>query len=158
MVFVLSKKPQTETTKSKEVKIVVRQVITLDDIAKDTRKIKLLYILSEYGPISEKTIHNLVYELRNKGLDLNYEFHSVARNIISRDLNNDLLSLKYTGLIEVDNRRRIVVSTLGREFLNKNIDKMIEEEREAMKNAINELKPKLKPIDFEVEDKLRKTK
>lgn len=158
MVFILSKKPQTETTRSKEVKIIARQVITLDDVAKDSRKLKLLYTLSEYGPISEKTVYNLIYELKNKGIDLNYEFYTIAKNLTSRDLSNDLLSLKYTGLVEVDNRKRIVVSTLGKEFLNNNIGKIPEEERNNIRTIINEIKPKLKATDLEVEAKLRKTR
>lgn len=157
-MFILSKKPGAETSKSKEVKIIARQVITLDDVAKDSRKVKLLYTLSEYGPISEKTIYSLIYELKSKGVDLNYEFHTIAKNLTSRDLNNDLLSLKYTGLVELDNKKRIVVSTLGKEFLNNNVGRIPEGERESIKTIVNEIKPKLKATDLEVEAKLRKTK
>lgn len=150
-------KPQTGSTKSKEVKIVTRQVVTLSDVAKEPRRLKLLYVISIYGPITEKALNQLLHELKDKGIDLKYSFINVGKTPISRDLVNDITMLKYTGLVEVNNSRKLTLSSLGKEFLEKNLGLISEVEREALKNAVNELKPKIKATDLEIEIKFRKT-
>jgi hypothetical protein len=138
-------------SKSKEIKIITRQVITIDDIKKDPRKIKLLYIISVFGDISEKALNHLLYEMKQKGYDLGYSFTVVGRVPTSKELFNDTLALKYTGLVETNPRRKLVVSSLGKEFLEKHLNMIDEKEREEIKKLIDELRVKIRPIDVEVE-------
>ncbi|MET1159954.1 MAG: hypothetical protein ABWW65_03245 [Thermoprotei archaeon] len=139
------------STKSKEIKIITKHVVTLQDIEKDLRKIKLLYIMSEFGEISEKALQYLLYEMKNKGYDLGYNFTVVGRVPTSKELFNDLIALKYTGLVETNAIRKLVISSLGREFLEKHSSKISDEEKNNIKNLIEELRVKVKPIDVEVE-------
>jgi len=150
---------KSSSSKSKEIKIITKQVITLDDIEKDPRKIKLLYIISTFGDISEKALEYLLYEMKQKGYDLGYEFALVGRVPTSKELFNDVLALKYTGLVETNPMKKLVVSSLGREFLEKHINSIEEKEREEIKKLIDELRVKVRPIDVEVEVRFgRKTR
>lgn len=139
------------STKSKEIKIITRQVITLKDIEKDPRKIKLLYIMSVFGDISEKALEYLIYEMKQKGYDLGYNFILVGKVPTSKELFNDVLALKYTGLVETTSTRKLVVSSLGKEFLEKHSNVIGEKEKEEIKKLIDELRVKIRPIDVEVE-------
>lgn len=150
-------KQQSGTTRSKEVKIVTKQVVSLSDVSRDPRRVKLLYVISTYGPITEKALNQLIYELKEKGIDLKYGFSNIGKTPVSRDLGNDITMLKYTGLIEVNNFRKLTLSSLGKEFLEKNMEAIGEVERETLKNVVNELKPKIKATDLEIEIKFRKT-
>ncbi len=145
-------------SKSKEIKIVTRHVITIDEVEKDLRKIKLLYIISVVGDISEKALQYLLYEMKEKGYDLEYGFTLVGNIPTSKELFNDLLALKYTGLVETNPSRKLIVSSLGREFLEKNVNKITEEERDEIKKLIDELRVKVRPIDVEVEMRFRRTR
>ena len=146
------------STKSKEIKIITKHVITIQDIEKDPRKIKLLYIISEFGDISEKALQYLLYEMKNKGYDLGYDFTVVGRVPTSKTLFNDLLALKYTGLVETNPTRKLVVSSLGREFLEKHGNVISDEEKDNIKKLLEELRVKVKPIDLEVEMRFRRAK
>jgi len=146
------------SSKSKEIKIITRHVITIDDIVKDPRKIKLLYIISEIKEISEKALQYLLYEMKEKEYDLGYTFTVVGKTPTSKDVLNDLLALKYTGLVETNPARKLIVSSLGREFLEKHVDKISEEERETIKNLVEQLRVKIRPIDVEVEMRFRRSR
>lgn len=144
------------SSKSKEIKIITKHVITLDDIKRDPRKIKLLYIISVFGEISEKGLEYLLYEMKQKGHDLGYEFAIVGRVPTSKELFNDVLALKYTGLVETNALKKLVMSSLGKEFLEKHINNIDEKERDNIKKLIEELRVKIRPIDAEVEVMFRR--
>ncbi|MEM1864320.1 MAG: hypothetical protein QXN10_05415 [Desulfurococcaceae archaeon] len=153
----MSEKKQSKTTtteKSKEIKIVSKQVVTLSDIEKNPRLIKLLYIISLTNGISEKALIQLLYLMKENGLDLNYRFINIANMISSKDVLNELVMLKYAGLIEVIHRK-IAITGLGKEFLSKKLDKL-GNDAEVLKKLYSELKPKIAPIDVEIDIKARR--
>ncbi len=137
--------------KSKELKIITRHVITEKDIENDPRKIKLLFIIQEVGGISEKALQYLLYYMREKGYDLGYNFVMLGTMPSSKEIINDTLALRYVGLVETNPRRKLVVTSLGKEFLEKHKDAISEEEKEQIKKLIEELRIQIAPIDAEVE-------
>ncbi len=137
--------------KSKELKIITRHVITEKDIENDPRKIKLLFIIQEVGGISEKALQYLLYYIREKGYDLGYNFVMLGTMPSSKEIINDTLALRYVGLVETNPRRKLVVTSLGKEFLEKHKDAISEEEKEQIKKLIEELRIQIAPIDAEVE-------
>ncbi len=139
------------TTKSKELKIIARQVVTINDVKKDPRKIKLLHIIGETKGISEKALQYLIYYMKESGYDLGYQFIMLGNTPSSKELHNDIVSLLYVGLIETDPRRKLVVTSLGREFIDKNKDLLSEDEKQKIKKLVEELRIKVAPIDTEVE-------
>jgi len=142
---------QKTSTKSKELKIITRHVITIDDIKRDPRKIKLLYLIDQYGGISEKALQYLVYYMKESGYDMGYKFIMLGTTPSSKELHNDLVALLYVGLVETSPRRKIVSTSLGKEFLEKIKDSIPSEDTEAIKKLIDELRTKVTPIDMEVE-------
>ncbi|MCY0868359.1 MAG: hypothetical protein OWQ48_03905 [Desulfurococcus sp.] len=152
------KKPQQEagSEKSKEVKIIARQVVTPHDLERNTRAVKLLYLVSLNGGsgISEKALVNLAYLMKQSGYDLGYSFVLLGQNPSSRDLLNDLTMLKYLGFVEVNAKRKLVATGLGKEFLETHAT--IISDAEVLKNLFNELKPKIAPFDVEVDVKARR--
>jgi len=137
--------------KTKELKIITRHVITIDDIKKDPRKVKLLYIISEIGSISEKALQYLLYYMKENGYDLGYYFVLLGQTPSSKELLNDTLALRYVGLLETNPRKKLVVTSLGKEFLDKNSNIIPDEEKDQIKKLIEELRIKIAPIDAEVE-------
>lgn len=137
--------------KTKELKIVTKPVITLDAIKKDERKRKLLNIIKAYGEISEKALVHLIYLLKTeKGLDLNYNFTTIAGVPSSKSVKEDLMALLYVGLLEINPRnRRIRLTSLGKEFLINN--PLPEDIIKNITNFVNELKTKVISYDVEVD-------
>ncbi len=142
---------KTATGKSKELKIVTRHVITVKDIENDPRKIKLLYIIDQVGGISEKALQYLLYYMKEKGYDLGYNFIMLGDMPSSKEVINDTLALRYVGLAETNPRRKIVTTSLGKEFLEKHKDAISDEEKDTIKKLVEELRPRIAPIDAEVE-------
>ncbi|WFO76143.1 hypothetical protein J4526_04740 [Desulfurococcaceae archaeon MEX13E-LK6-19] len=147
----MSSKQSSTSGKSKELKIITKHVITIDDIKNDPRKIKLLYMINILGGISEKALQHLIYYMKEKDYDLGYNFIMLGTTPSSKDLHNDLVALLYVGLLETDPRRKLVVTSMGREFLQNNENAISDEEKEKIKNLIDELRIKIAPIDTEVE-------
>lgn len=142
---------QPSTGKSKELKIITKHVITIEDIKKDPRKIKLLYIINTLGGISEKALQHLIYYMKEKDYDLGYNFIMLGTTPSSKDLHNDLVALLYVGLLETDPRRKLLVTSMGKEFLQNHESAISEEEKEKIKSLVDELRIKIAPIDTEVE-------
>lgn len=153
-----SGKTKEASGKSKEIKIVTKQVVTLEDVKRDKNKVRLLYVVSLFGEISDKALQYLLSEMKNRGHDVGYEFAVVGGAPASKELSSDLLALKYTGLVETSASKKNAISSLGREFLEKHGDALTSEEREAIKKLVEELRAKVKPIDVEVELRFRMTK
>ncbi len=142
---------QRSSSKSKELKIITKHVITIDDIKRDQRKIKLLYIIQTYGGISEKALQHLIYNMKDSGYDLGYKFIMLGNTPSSKELHNDLVALLYVGLTETNPRRKIIVTSLGKEFLENMKDSIPSEDRDSIKKLVDELRIKVTPIDMEVE-------
>ena len=137
--------------KTKELKTFSMQVITLDDIKRDERKMRLLQIIESAGPISEKALTHLLYLLKEeKGINLGYNFVVIGGKPVSKEVLEDLRALLYVGLIENEPRtRKLQVTSNGLEFLEKN--RLSDELTKKVLEAVEELKPKIAPIDAEVE-------
>ncbi len=142
---------KTSSSKSKELKIITRHVITIDDIKNDLRRIKLLYIINTIGGISEKALQHLIYYMKDLEYDLGYDFIVLGTTPSSKMLHNDIVALLYVGLIETNPRRKLVTTSLGKEFLEKVKDSISDEEKETIKKLIDDLRIKIAPIDMEVE-------
>ncbi len=147
--------PVTGSEKSKDVKIVTRHVITLSDVEKNQRLLTLLYIISlAKNGISEKALVSLLYLMRENGLNLGYNFVVLGNAPSSRDLLGDLTILKYTGLVEVSDNKKLVVTSLGRELLSK-VASVISPHEDAIKKLYEALYPKVAPFDVEIDLKSR---
>ncbi len=127
----------------KELRIVTKPVVTVDVVKRDPKKLKVLYIINEFGQISEMSLTNLIHTLKNeKGIDLGYNFIMIGDVPSSRDLAEDIRILLYLGLIETDPvTRKLRLTSNGQEFLEQN--KLGGEDTEKLKEAIEELKPKI---------------
>lgn len=143
--------PQSGGEKGKEIKIVTKHIVTVADIVKNTRALRLLYIISlaENG-ISERALQRLVYSIEKEtGLKLGYNFTLLGDQPVSRELLNDLTSLKYTGLVEVSlKNRKLVVTGSGREVIDKSTS-LIQSDIEVLKRTYTEIWPKIAPVDVE---------
>ncbi|MCX8196067.1 MAG: hypothetical protein N3F67_03195 [Acidilobaceae archaeon] len=136
------KEQKQEGTKSKELKITAVQVVTKEAVMKNQRQMNLLYILDKLGPMHERTLHELVKAIQEKGMPLNYTFLKVAEGAHSPELKNDLISLTYVGFVETDPIRRKVRSTgEGKEALEKHspppgLHMLLEREGDNLKNLV----------------------
>lgn len=143
--------PQTGAEKGKEIKILTRHVVTVSDILKNQRAVKLLYMISlATNGISEKALAHLIYSIeKNSDVKLGYNFVLLGDTPVSKDLINDLTSLKYTGLVEMSlKNKKLVVTGLGKEVLNKAMES-IQSEVSALRKVFEETWPKIAPVDVE---------
>ncbi|WP_221287005.1 hypothetical protein [Stygiolobus caldivivus] len=139
-------------TKSKDVKLVTKQVITPDTLKEDKRKVKLLYIIKALGGASEKALVIALYEMKEKGLDLGYQFNNIGGNIFSPMIKEDITSLLYLGYIENDPvSKKLKVTNNGLEFLD---TQQIEDDfKNNLNQIMNDIKLKVQALDEE--NKLR---
>ena len=134
-------------TKSKELKLVTKQVVTPDSVKEDKRKLQLLYLISNFDGISEKALLYAISELKNKGLDLGYNIVTLGNNVTSPQVKDDLTALLYLGLLEIDQAKMLKVSSNGKDFLENNpVDEAFKNQ---LTSLIQELKEKIKAIDEE---------
>jgi hypothetical protein len=134
-------------TKSKELKLVTKQVVTSDSVREDKRKLQLLYLISNFDGISEKALLYAISELKNKGLDLGYNIVTLGNNVTSPQVKDDLTALLYLGLLENDQAKMLKVSSNGKDFLESNpVDEAFKNQ---LTSLIQELKEKIKAIDEE---------
>jgi len=140
--------------KSKDVKMVSKQVISTNIINEDKRKLQLLYIIRQIGKLTEKSIIMLLYELKQKGVDIGYQFNVIGNNVFSLMAKEDLTSLLYLGLIENDPvSKKIGISNNGIEILDKT---QIEEDfKNKVVQALNEIKTKILAYDEEYNLKIK---
>jgi len=146
---------QPGQTKSKELKIVSKQVITQDAVKGDKRKIQLLYFLKSVGGASEKALVSALYELKEKGIDLGYQFNIIGSNIFSPMIKEDLTTLLYLGLIENDvQSKKLKLTNNGIEFLES--QQMDEDFKNQLASVLNDIKMKIQAIDEENRLKMRR--
>ncbi|UXD21882.1 hypothetical protein IPA_09195 [Ignicoccus pacificus DSM 13166] len=142
--------------KSKELKIVARQVVTLDDIKKSKRMITVLHIVKHLGEISEKGLTHLLYEMKEKGVDLGYQFVKIGKVIGSNEVHQDILDLLYVGLMErVPGKNKLRLTSDGEEFLEKYGGIVSEDELKRILEVVDELKSTISTIEAEAEMKGR---
>lgn len=120
----------------------------------DKRKLSLLYIINRMERVSEKALTALIFEMKEKGMDLGYNFNNIGNNIFSHSLKEDITSLLYLGFIENDLKtKKLSLSNDGKEFLEKS---QIEEEmKNKLDSTINDLKVKINAIDEEYNLKMK---
>ncbi|MCS7128057.1 MAG: hypothetical protein N3E36_02620 [Sulfolobales archaeon] len=145
------KQSTTSTTKSKELKIVTKYVATLDDVKSDLRKLKVLYIISFFNDISEKALQHLIYSMKEDGYQLYQDFMMISGVPFSKALKNDLTILLYVGLLETNVKRKLSLTSLGKETLRECMEKVPSIDKDSISKLVNELKPKIALIDAEVE-------
>ena len=138
-----------QSTKSKDLKIVSRPVVTIDQVKNNTRALKLLHLIHVLGKVSEKSLPMIIKELKDNNLDLGYNIVMIAGNPVSRELKEDLTTLLYTGLVETNQINRVInLTSLGKEFITKNIDEQL---LEKIRSKVEELRPKISILLAETE-------
>ncbi len=140
---------------SKELRIVTKPVVTVEVVKKDPKKLRILHIIQAMKEISERSLTNLVYMLKNeKNVDIGYEFIMIGDTPSSRALAEDIRILLYLGLLETDpTTRRLRLTSTGEEFLEQN--KLPEDEAEPLMKAVEELKPRIEAEESTTELLLR---
>ena len=148
------KKKEPVAGTKKELVIITRPVITLDQVKNDTRKRNLLaffdLVTAKSGGVFEKTLNYLLYWFKTeKGIDLGYNFVMLGNVPYSRDLHEDVVALLYLGLIEATPQKKLRITNDGREFLQKvGYDAALAEK---MKEALEEYWPKAVAIETQIE-------
>jgi hypothetical protein len=146
---------QPGSSKTKELKMVSKQVITKSSLKEDRNKLKLLQLIKMFSPISERSLQLLVYELKQRGVEVDYSFTNIAGNITSLNLREDLTALLYLGLVENDPvDKRLKLTGDGEQVVTELIKEPEFEEK--AKQLAADLKPKIQAIDQEENLKMRK--
>lgn len=150
------KKKEGEQKGSKELKIVTIQVVTKDKVVKNPRQMGLLYVIDVFGPIFERTLQEIVYELQQAGADFGYDFKIIGGTPYSPLLKSDLSALLYVGFVETNPRllRRLQSTNDGKDALEKHgapqgIVNIVKQNFEHIKN-------KASMIDKQVELEVRR--
>ncbi len=134
---------KAEKTVSKEVKIVTRPVVTLDEVSKDVRKVSLLEVVRDLGEVSERGLISSLYILKSEvGKDLGYQFQVVGSSVSSREVLEDVRVLLYLGLLEVSPSRKLRLTSLGREFLEK-LGSELKEKLEELAKSVEGIKQRV---------------
>jgi hypothetical protein len=131
----------SQQSKSKELKIITKPVITLESIKNNKRVVKTLILVSELGSVTEKALSHVIKELKEAGVDLGYSFIEVAGVPTSKELREDITAMLYTGLLEAGQGKKLAVTSQGREFLSQ--VQADQEYIEALKAKLPEIKTKL---------------
>lgn len=147
----------SKPSKTKELKIVTKHVVTIDDVARDPRKLKLLYLINALEEISEKALQYLIYWLKKeKQLDLGYEFLVIGNVPSSKELKTDIVALLYVGALETNPRnKKLRVTSVGKELLERTITDNMKPEFDRVVAAAKELEARVKSIDAEIELTIR---
>ncbi len=149
----MAKKKSPVSGTKKELVIITRPAITLEQVKNDKRKrllLAVLDLLNDMRGVYERTLAHLFYWLRQEGIDLGYTFIMVGDTPTSRNLHEDVMALLYTGLAESDVRtKKIRITSEGKEFLEKH--PADPETLNMVKEAIEKLKPKIMALNAQLE-------
>jgi len=151
MVYVkMPDKTQSQQQKTKELKTFSTQVITLDQIRNDKRKLTLVYIIKALGEVSEKGLSYLINYLKEeKKINLGYNIVKIGDKIIVRELTEDIKSLLYVGIVEVDPKsKKLKLTSNGQEFLES--IKVVDKDVEQLCQIAEEYRNKITAIDEEI--------
>lgn len=107
----------SQQTKSKELKIVTKPVIVLDQLRSNRRAIKTLFLVSELGGVTEKALAYVIKELQSAGVDLGYKFIEIAGIPTSKELREDVIAMLYVGLLESGQNKKLSITSQGKEFI-----------------------------------------
>ncbi|MEB3825799.1 MAG: hypothetical protein LRS47_03925 [Desulfurococcales archaeon] len=150
---------QTPSKGGKEFKPVSFKVITLDQVVKNERLMNLLYLLSKFKELNEKTIYHLVHEVQEKGFNMGYNFFVVGGHPNSKQLKDDLIALMYVDLIETEPRlKKIKLTGQGMDVVEEYSGNMSSEKKNLIDNIVEEIRKKIMILDNEadLETALRK--
>ncbi len=149
-------KADAEGGKSKELKIVSVQVITREKVVGNPRQMALLYLIDRLGPIYEKTLQHLAYEIQQKGAQLGYNFKVVAGVPYSPEFKNDLIALSYVGFIEFNPSKKLQTTSEGKDALEKHgAPKGVVE---VVEKYFDEIRNQASMLDWKVEEGIRSLK
>jgi hypothetical protein len=146
----------SQQTKSKELKIVTKPVIALESVKNNKRAMKVLYLISELGSVTEKGLSYVIKELSSAGVDLGYRFLEIAGIPTSKELREDVISMLYVGLLESSQGKKLSVTSQGKEVLSQ-----IQLEQgyiDALKSKLPEIKTKLATILAEADLESRRSR
>lgn len=139
----------SQQTKSKELKIVTKPVIVLDQLKSNRKAIKILFLVSELGGTTEKALTYVVKELQSAGIDLGYRFVEIAGISTSKELREDIIALLYVGLLESGQNKKLSITSQGKEFLEQvGVEKDFVE---SIKSKLPEVKTKLATLIAEAD-------
>jgi len=115
----------------------------------------ILHIVKQFGEISEKGLTRLLYEMKEKGVDLGYQFVKIGKVVGSKDLHQDIMDLLYVGLLERNPaKNKLRLTPDGEEFLEKY--GLPEDEVKPVVDLAVSLKSVIEPIEAEVEMRRRR--
>ncbi|MCE4606706.1 MAG: hypothetical protein F7B59_05155 [Desulfurococcales archaeon] len=137
---------------TKDFKLVTFKVVTIDQVLKNERLMGLLYLLSKFKELNEKTIYHLVHEVQEKGHNLGYKFFVVGGHPNSKQLKDDLVALMYVDLIETEPRtKKVKLTGQGLDVIEKYVKEMPTDKKSLVDNIIDEIKKKIMVLDNEVD-------
>ncbi|GAB6148301.1 hypothetical protein [Stetteria hydrogenophila] len=146
---------------SKELKIVTIQVVTRDRVLRNPRQMGLLYVIDTFGPLFERTLQEVVYELQQAGADFGYDFKIIGGTPYSPTLKSDLSALLYVGFVEANPRllRRLQTTNDGKEALEKHgapqgLVSLVKQHFEQLKNKASLID---RQIELEVRRRMAET-
>ncbi|MEB3844873.1 MAG: hypothetical protein LRS48_04240 [Desulfurococcales archaeon] len=131
----------------KELKITTVHVVTPEKVMENDRQMALLYIISKLGPIHEKTLQHIIYDLKEEyGVDLGYKMRKIGSVPYSPELKSDIVALLYVGFVETEPNmyRKLRVTGKGRDALEAKkppagIVAAVEKNYEALRNKASML-------------------
>ncbi|MCE4611368.1 MAG: hypothetical protein F7B17_05295 [Desulfurococcales archaeon] len=149
-------KVDTEAGKTKDLKIISVQVITKDKVMSNERQMALLYIIDKFGPLYERALQQVVYDLQQLGAPLGYEFKVIAGVPYSPEFKNDLVALGYVGFIEYTPNKKVRVTNDGKDALEKKgAPKGVVE---VVERHFEEVRNKATIYDYKVDEGVRRMK
>uniref|UniRef100_A0A7C4BCU3 Uncharacterized protein n=1 Tax=Ignisphaera aggregans TaxID=334771 RepID=A0A7C4BCU3_9CREN len=141
---------KTQQQKTKELKTFSVQVVTLETVKNDRRKLALLNMIKVLNSVSEKGLTyliNIIHE--EKKIDLGYSIVKLGNRFIVRELSEDIKALLYVGLVETDPKsKKLQLTSRGREFLE-NLQ-VADSKLDEILRIVEEQKSRVVPIDEEV--------
>jgi hypothetical protein len=137
---------------TKDFKLVTFKVVTLDQVLKNERLMNLLYLLSKFKELNERTIYHLVHEVQEKGLNLGYSFFVVGGHPNSKQLKDDLVALMYVDLVEANPRtKKVKLTGQGLDIIEGYTKELPADKKSLMDNIVDEIKKKITVLDNEVD-------
>ncbi|MEM2528619.1 MAG: hypothetical protein QXG40_04400 [Ignisphaera sp.] len=143
-------KAPSQQQKTKELKTFSVQIVTLDQIRNDKRKLILIYMIKSLKEVSEKGLTYLINYLKEeKKIDLGYNIIKIGNKIIVKELNDDIKLLLYVGIVEMDPKsKKLRLTSSGQEFLENT--KIIDKDVEQLLQLVEEYRNKIIAIDEEI--------
>lgn len=141
---------KTQQQKTKELKTFSVQVVTLETVKNDRRKLVLLNMIKVLNSVSEKGLTHLINIMHEeKKIDLGYSIVKLGNRVIVRELSEDIKALLYVGLVETDPKsKKLQLTSRGKEFLE-NLQ-VADSKLDEILRIVEEQRSRVVPIDEEV--------